>query len=63
MSEVQVEQKTYQMPPNVQPSLGFNPPRPTRPDPFAADALYEIKIDTNDDNVAGIAYSVRFSPS
>jgi hypothetical protein len=32
---------------NVHPSSGFNPPGPTRQDPFAADALYEIKIDTN----------------
>jgi hypothetical protein len=47
---------------NVHPSSGFNPPGPTRQDPFAADALYEIKIDTNGDNVADIAYSVRFSP-
>jgi hypothetical protein len=47
---------------NVHPSAGFNPLGPTRRDPFAADALYEIKIDTNGDNVADIAYSVRFSP-
>jgi hypothetical protein len=47
---------------NVHPSSGFNPPGPTRRDPFAAAALYEIKIDTNGDNVADIAYSVRFSP-
>jgi hypothetical protein len=30
--------------------------------PFASDALYEFKIDTNGDAVADIAYSVRFSP-
>ena len=47
---------------NVHPSSGFNPPGPTRRDPFATEALYEIKIDTNGDNVADIAYSVRFSP-
>ena len=47
---------------NVHPSVGFNPPGPTRQDPFAADASYEIKIDTNGDNVADIAYRVRFSP-
>src|SRR5258705_13917326 len=47
---------------NVHPSSGFNPLGPTRQDPFAADALYENKIDTNGDNVADIAYSVRFSP-
>jgi hypothetical protein len=47
---------------NVHPSSGFNPPGLTRQDPFAADALYEITIDTNGDNVADIAYSVHFSP-
>ena len=47
---------------NVHPSSGFNPPGPSRQDPFAADASYEIKIDTNGDNVADIAYNVRFSP-
>jgi hypothetical protein len=47
---------------NVHPSFGINPPGPTRQDPFAADALYELKIDTNGDAVADIAYRVRFSP-
>src|SRR5476649_2671190 len=47
---------------NVHPSTGFNPTGPTRQDPFAPDALYEIKIDTNGDAVADITYSVRFSP-
>jgi hypothetical protein len=47
---------------NVHPSSGFNPPGPTRQDPFAAEALYEIMIDTDGDAVADIAYRVRFSP-
>jgi Domain of unknown function (DUF4331) len=47
---------------NVHPSSGFNPPGPTRQDPFASDALYEIKIDTDGDAVADIAYRIRFSP-
>jgi hypothetical protein len=47
---------------NVHPSSGFNPPGPTRQDPFASDALYEFKIDTDGDAVADIAYRVRFSP-
>jgi hypothetical protein len=47
---------------NVHPSTGFNPTGPTRQDPFAPGALYEIKIDTNGDAVADITYSVRFSP-
>jgi hypothetical protein len=47
---------------NVHPSSGINPPGPTRRDPFASDALYEFKIDTDEDAVADIAYRVRFSP-
>ena len=47
---------------NVHPSTGFNPTGPTRQDPFAPGALYEIMIDTNGDAVADIPYSVRFSP-
>ena len=35
----------------------------TTREPFAPDALYEIKIDTNGDAVADIAYRVRFSSS
>src|SRR5580704_15190339 len=46
---------------NVHPSTGFNPTGPTRQDPFAPDALYEFKIDTDGDAVADITYSVRFS--
>ena len=46
---------------NVHPSTGFNPQGPTRQDPFAPDALYEIKIDTNGDAVADITYGVRSS--
>ena len=48
---------------NVHPSSGFNPPESTTADPFATEALYELKIDTNGDAVADIAYRVRFSPS
>jgi hypothetical protein len=46
---------------NVHPSPGENPPGPTTPEPFATEALYEIKVDTNADAVADIAYRVRFS--
>jgi hypothetical protein len=35
---------------------------PTTLEPFATDALYELKIDTNGDAVADITYRVRFSP-
>ena len=47
---------------NVHPSVSVNPPGPTAADPFASDALYELKIDTNGDALADIAYRVRFSP-
>ena len=46
---------------NVHPSIGENPKEPTTAQPFAPEALYEIKIDTNGDAVADIAYRLRFS--
>src|SRR5450432_1888230 len=46
---------------NVHPSAGENPPGPTTSEPFAPEALYELKIDTDGDSVADIAYRVRFS--
>ena len=46
---------------NVHPSAGENPPGPTTAEPFAPEALYELKIDTDGDAVADIAYRVRFS--
>jgi hypothetical protein len=48
---------------DVHPSVGVNPPGPSTPEPFAPEALYEIKIDTNGDAVADIAYQVRFTSS
>src|ERR1700751_950067 len=48
---------------NVHPSAVVTPRGSTRGEPFAPDALYEIKIDTNGDAVADIAYRVRFSSS
>jgi hypothetical protein len=48
---------------NVHPSIGVNPAGPTIAEPFAPQALYELKIDTNGDAVADIAYRVRFSSS
>ena len=47
---------------NVHPSESVNPPGPTTREPFAASAIYELKIDIDRDNVADIAYHVRFSP-
>jgi hypothetical protein len=46
---------------NVHPSAGENPPGPTTTEPFAPEGLYEIKIDTDGDAIADIAYRVRFS--
>jgi Domain of unknown function (DUF4331) len=46
---------------DVHPSVGMNPPGPTTAEPFAPEALYEIKIETDGDAVADIAYQVRFA--
>ncbi len=45
---------------NVHPSFGINPQGPTTSEPFAPEALYELRVDTNGDMVADIAYRVRF---
>jgi uncharacterized protein DUF4331 len=47
---------------NAHPSSTLRPAGQTTLEPFAPDALYELKIDTNGDAVADIAYRVRFSP-
>ena len=46
---------------NVHPSVSAVPPGPTTDEPFATEALYELRIDTNNDAVADIAYRVRFT--
>src|SRR5207253_5706720 len=43
---------------NVHPSFALNPPGPTTTEPFAPGALYEVKVDTDGDAIADIAYSV-----
>jgi hypothetical protein len=48
---------------NVHPSAAVNPPGSTTAEPFAPEALYEFRIDTDGDAVADIAYRVRFSSS
>src|SRR5215813_2807695 len=48
---------------NVHPSAVVNPPGPTTAEPFAPDALYEFRINTNGDAIADITYRVRFSAS
>jgi Domain of unknown function (DUF4331) len=42
--------------------LDVNPVAPTYADSFAPDAVYELKVDTNGDAVADIAYHFTFSP-
>lgn len=46
---------------NFHPSSTVVSPEPTTSEPFAPEALYELKIDTDGDAVADIAYRVRFS--
>jgi hypothetical protein len=46
---------------DVHPGATLVPLGPTRDDPFSPDAFYELKIDTNGDYVADIAYRVRFA--
>jgi uncharacterized protein DUF4331 len=48
---------------NVHPSHRLDSLEPTTKEPFAPGALYEVKIDTNGDAVADLAYSVQFSYS
>ena len=47
---------------NVHPSVVLISSRPTTPEPFASEAVYELKIETDGDAVADIAYRVSFSP-
>ncbi len=47
---------------DMHPSVGFTPPGPTTTEPFAPEALYELRVDADGDLVADIAYQVRFSP-
>jgi hypothetical protein len=47
---------------DVHPSFDVIKSGPTTAEPFAPDALYEIKIDTDGDAVADIAYQIRFAP-
>ncbi len=48
---------------DVHPSVGANPPGPTTAEPFATEALYEIRIDSNGDTVADIAFRIHFFAS
>jgi len=46
---------------DVHPSSAVNPPGPTTDEPFAPEALYEIKIDTDGDAIADLTYQVSFA--
>ena len=46
---------------NVHPSDGVNSAGPTTDESFATEAVYELKIDTDGDAVADIAYRVRLT--
>ena len=48
---------------NVHQSVGVNPQGPTTDIAFSPEAIYELRIDTNGDNVADIAYRVCFTSS
>lgn len=55
----------FQKPKDVNKSilvLDVNPVAPTYGDSFASEAVYELKVDTNADAVADIAYRFTFSP-
>jgi hypothetical protein len=45
---------------NVHPSISVNPPGPTTDEPFAPEALYEFKIDTDGDAIADITFQTSF---
>jgi hypothetical protein len=46
---------------DVHPSFGINPEGPTTKEPFAPEAIYELKIDTNSDGIADVAFRTRIS--
>ena len=48
---------------DVHPSKALDPPGPTAAQAFAPEAIYELRIDTDEDRVAEVGYRFRFSPS
>jgi hypothetical protein len=46
---------------NVHPSAVVDPPGPTIAEAFSPQALYELRIDTDGDDVADLTFGVRFS--
>jgi hypothetical protein len=47
---------------DVHPSTSLNPPVPTPSEPFAPEARYEIRVDTNGDLLADVTFRMRFAP-
>jgi hypothetical protein len=48
---------------DAHPSASVNPPGSTTREPYAPEAVYELRIDTNGDNIADIAYRLRAAAS
>ena len=48
---------------DVHPSKALDPEGPTTTEPFAPEAIYELRIDTDGDLVADLTYQFRFQPS
>ena len=48
---------------DVHPSFGISPPGPTTREPFSPEALYELKVDTDGDGIADVAFRARASMS
>jgi hypothetical protein len=48
---------------DVHPSFDLTKAGPTTAEPFAPEALYELKIDTDGDAIAEIAFQVRIASS
>ena len=46
---------------DVHPSAGLNPEGQTTTEPFAPEAIYELKVDTNGDGIAEVAFRTRVS--
>jgi hypothetical protein len=48
---------------DTHPSWGVNPPQVTTAEPYAPEAVYELRIDNNGDAVADVGYRLRVSAS
>jgi hypothetical protein len=48
---------------DTHPSHNLTSPQPTTAQPYAPEAVYELRIDTNGDAIADIGYRLRVTPS